>query len=374
MGSKNSAPPPPDMSGVANASKEAAELQYKLGQDQLAWAKDQYAANKGTTDKVVDSLLAGQDQTQQQAKEYYQRYKDVYEPAQDRYLQDAENYDTPQRRDQQIGAAQAAVGQNFAAARDAATRQLESFGVDPSSTRYAALDIGSRSAEAAAKAAAGTQSALNTEATGLALRGNAINMGNGLPAQSNASYGTSAGTGTGAVNSGNSTFATGASAMGTPGSYFAGGNSAVGTWGNTLNQGYQNELNQWKANQSASSGWGAALGGIAGLGLGVMGMGTNTIGGKLLGFEEGGAIPMDASPSQGAVTDDVPAQVNGGPEIRVNAGEFVMPRDVTSWLGEKQLQTMIQKARQEKQGAQAKPAIGPAPQQRGPAIPMGAAA
>jgi hypothetical protein len=372
VGSKNSAPPPPDLSGVANASKEAAELQYKLGQDQLNWARDQYAQNKGVTDKVVDSLLAGQEQTQKQAQEYYQRYKDVYEPAQDRYLQDAENYDTPQRRDQQIGAAQAAVGQNFNAARDAATRQLESFGVDPSSTRYAALDIGSRSAEAAAKAAAGTQSALNTEQTGLALRANAINMGNGLPAQSNASYGTSAGTGTGAVNSGNSTMATGASAMGNPTSYFGGGNSAVGNWGNTLNQGYQNSLNQWKADQSASSGWGSLLG--AGLGM-AMGIPTNgsTIGSKLFGFAEGGAIPAEASPSGGAITDDVPAQVNGGPEIRVNAGEFVMPRDVTSWLGEKQLQTMIQKARQEKQGAVAKPAIGPAPQQKQPAIPMGAA-
>lgn len=364
MGSKNSVPTPPDLSGVANASKEASELQYKLGQDQLQWARDQYAQNKGTTDKVVDSLLSSQDQTQQQAKEYYQRYKDVYEPAQDRYLADAEAYDTPQRRDQQIGAAQAAVGQNFDAARDAATRQLESFGVDPSSTRYAALDIGTRSQEAAAKAAAGTQAGLNTEATGLALRANAINMGNGLPGQSNASYGTSAGTGTGAVNSGNSTMATGASAMGNPTSYLSGGNSAIGNWGNTLNQGYQNSLSAWKADQSASSGWGSALGTIAG------------IGAKMYGFADGGAIPMEASPSQGAVTDDVPAQVNGGPEIRVNAGEFVLPKDVTSWLGEKQLQTMIQKARQEKMGAQAKPAIGAPPKQQNqaPAIPMGAAA
>lgn len=363
------------MSGVAAASKEASELQYKLGQEQLQWAKDQYASTKGTTDKVVDTLLEQQTKTQAQADEYYQRYKDVYEPAQDQYLQDAKDYDTPARRDQAVGAAQAGVAQNFEAARNAATQQLESFGVDPTSTRYAALDIGTRTAEAAAKAAAGTQAGLNTEATGLALRANAINMGNGLPGQATASYGTSAGSGTGAVGSGNSTFATGASAMGNPTSYFGGGNQAVGTWGNTLNQGYANELSAWKANQSASSGIGSLLGGVAGLGLGFMGMPTGSIGGKMLGFAEGGAIPMGASPSAGTVTDDVPAQVNGGPEIRVNAGEFIMPRDVTAWLGEKQLQTMIHKARNEKQGAGAKPAIGaPPPAARGPAIPMGAAA
>lgn len=44
-----------------------------------------------------------------------------------------------------------------------------------------------------------------------------------------------------------------------------------------------------------------------------------------------------ASPSQGQVTDDVPAQLN--------AGEFVIPKDVTSWYGQKFMQDLIKKAR-----------------------------
>lgn len=349
------------MSGVAQASKEAAELNFKLGQDQLAWAKEQFASNKGVTDKVVDKLLEQQDFNQNAAKESYQRYKDVYQPAQDRYLADAEAYDTQARRDQARGGAQAAVGEQFAAARDAATRQLESFGVNPASTRFAALDIGTRAKEAAAKAAAGNQADLNTEATGLALRTNAINMGNGLPGQALGYGGQGQSAGQGAVNSGNATTATGSSSMTAPSAYTGAGTAAIGQWGNTLNQGYQNELNAWKANQSASSGIGSLLGGAVGLGMSTIPGGS--LFGKMFGFAEGGAVPDSMSPSGGAMTDDIPAiGPTGQPNIRLNGGEFVMPKEAVSWYGEKHLQNLIQKARDEKARAGAKPAIGNAPQ------------
>jgi hypothetical protein len=38
-----------------------------------------------------------------------------------------------------------------------------------------------------------------------------------------------------------------------------------------------------------------------------------------------------------------------------------MPKDVTQWYGEKFFQNLIAKAQNEKNKAQAKPAIGPAP-------------
>lgn len=365
VGNKNLAPPPPDLTPVANAYKDAAAHSFQLGQDQLNWAKEQYASTKATTDKVVDSLLNSQAKTDQRADEYYKRYKDVYEPAQDRYLSDAENYDSAGRRDQNVGQAQAAVAQNFDAARQAATRQLEGFGVNPGATRYAALDAGTRVAEAAAKAAAGTQAARDTEATGLTLRANAINMGNGLPGQSATSSGVSTGAGTGATGSENQTFSTGSGAMTAPSAYTGQGVSAIGGWGQTLNNGYSNALDAFKANNSASSGWGSLLGAAAGIGAKMYGFAE----GGAVPPQDGGAIPMSASPSGGVQTDDIPA--------RLNAGEFILPKDVVSWIGEKNLQATIQKARKEKEGAQAKPAIGAAPAQAPAvrtAIPMGAAA
>ena len=87
------------------------------------------------------------------------------------------------------------------------------------------------------------------------------------------------------------------------------------------------------------------------------------------GFAEGGAIPMSASPTNGQATDDVKAQLN--------AGEFIVPKDVASWYGEKFFQNLIAKAQNEKSKATAKPAIGPmAPGPpavvSGPGAPVGA--
>ena len=171
--------------------------------------------------------------------------------------------------------------------------------------------------------------------------------------------------GTGAVGGANQTAGTGSSMMTAPSAYTGQGISAIGGWGNTVNQGYQNQLDSYKANQASSSGAGALLGAAAGIGAKMYGFAE----GGAVPPQDGGAIPMSASPSGGAQTDDIPA--------RLNAGEFILPKDVVSWIGEKQLQTTIMKARQEKEKAVAKPAIGAAPPQAPAvrtAIPMGAAA
>lgn len=70
----------------------------------------------------------------------------------------------------------------------------------------------------------------------------------------------------------------------------------------------------------------------------------------------GGAnmVPPEASPSGGAAVDDVTAQVS--------AGEFVVPKDVTAWYGEKYMQGLIDKARKEMQTKTAAPTMGPPPQ------------
>jgi hypothetical protein len=68
-------------------------------------------------------------------------------------------------------------------------------------------------------------------------------------------------------------------------------------------------------------------------------------------FHDGMPVPPDASPSAGGAIDDVPA--------RLNVGEFVVPKDVVRWHGEKFFQNLIQKARKEESGGgNAKPEMG----------------
>jgi hypothetical protein len=77
---------------------------------------------------------------------------------------------------------------------------------------------------------------------------------------------------------------------------------------------------------------------------------------------KGGGIPMGVSPSHGQNVDDVPA--------RLNAGEFVVPRDVASWKGQEFFQNLIKKSRALSAGAPAKPSMKPPlpGQQQRPAI------
>jgi hypothetical protein len=343
MGGKSSPPPPPDYTPIANASKEAAEISAGVARDQLAWAKDQYASDKMITDRVVSQFLRTQDINAETAAADRARYERVYQPLEDRLAAEAIDYASPERQRIEEGRAQAAVAQQFEQARDSSMRQLESFGVDPTSTRAAALDIGLRAQQGAAQAAAGNQARMATEATGRALRSEAINVGRGYPGQIAGQYGTAIQAGAGGVNAALAQTASGANTMGTGAQYMGLQNQSLGTWSNALTQGYQGQMSAYNA-ANQDSGWGTALGLVGSAAIKFMADGGPT---------DGGEVPNEASPTNGAAIDDVPA--------RLTAGEFVVPKDVAAWKGEEYFQKLIDQSRKAKGEASAKPAVGYAP-------------
>lgn len=73
-------------------------------------------------------------------------------------------------------------------------------------------------------------------------------------------------------------------------------------------------------------------------------------GGEVGGIPDGttgGHVDSNMSPSRGAITDDVPA--------RLNAEEFVVPRDVARWKGEEFFHKLIEQSRKGREGVTAKP-------------------
>jgi hypothetical protein len=78
------------------------------------------------------------------------------------------------------------------------------------------------------------------------------------------------------------------------------------------------------------------------------------------GETPGGAVPAAASPTAGRATDDVPAALT--------VGEFVVPKDVVAWQGEKKMHDMIIKSREERSELKAQsgavPVVRPAATQR----------
>lgn len=337
MGGKAKAPPPPDYSQLAAASEKSAEYSYKLGREQLDWAKEQYAQDREISDRVIGRAMEIMDANQSAAEQDRAFYEQNYRPLEQDLIRDAQTYGSAERRELEMGKAEANVAQQFEQARQAATRNLESFGIDPSSTRYAALDIGTRTQQAAATAAAGNNANSQVDAIQRALRSEAINVGKGYPGQVAATYGTALQGGNQAVNSGLATTASGANTMGTATQWQGLGNQAVGQWGNILNMSYQNQMDAFKANQNSSSGWGGLAGTVLGIGAKAA-MSYLEDGGPV--GEAGGAVPAEASPSRGKAVDDIPA--------RLNAGEFVVPKEVVSWVGEKTMHQMIEKAKKER--------------------------
>lgn len=359
MAKKGSDIQAPDYGPLAEASQKSAEYSYKQAQDQLAWAKQTYADNKQVGDQVIDFALGQMDKQSAWADADRARYEDVYQPLEDQAAARAQDYVTPERQEAEAGKAEADVAQEFDRARRAAGDRLEAFGVDPSQVRSGALDLGTRVAQGAAEASAGNQARFRTEQYGDQLMANAINTGKGYPAQTLAAAGQAGASGNQATNTGLATTASGANTMGTGTQWQGLGNQAIGQWGQILNAGFQNQLGANQANQSASSGWGSLLG--AGLSL-IPGL---AAGGAIPDDPMGGgSVPVEASPSQGAIPDDIPAQIDGGGPAKLNAGEFVVPQDVVKWIGEKGMQQFILKSRKEMgdpNQAPAQPQQGPPP-------------
>jgi hypothetical protein len=351
MGGKSKAPKPPDYGPIAAASREAAQMSYQLGREQLAWAKEQYAKDSQITGRVVDQFLKDMDTNSATARKDRERYERIFQPLEESLATEAATYDTPERRAAEAGRASAAVAQQYNAQRQQAQSELESYGINPADTRYAALDVGIRSAQAAAQAAGANEAERYVENRGDVLRSEAINVGRGYPGQVAQQYGVAGAAGSGAGGQTLATTASGASTMGTAPQYMGLGNQAVGTWGNTVSQGYRDSLEAWKANASNSSGIGGLLGGVLGVAMGF------DDGGPVPGAlpvqpvaSQGGGVPVAASPSRGAAIDDVPA--------RLTPGEFVVPKDIVAWKGEEFFQKMIQKSREaRKEGSNARPDV-----------------
>ena len=348
MGKKNKPPKPPNFKPLADASLEQAKMANELAKEQFAWAREKYEADSVISQQVVAAALERQRLNDQNAVEDRARYQEIFQPLEDRLAQEALDYASPQRMELNAARAQANVAQQFDAARQRSLQNLQSFGIDPSSLRYAALDRGANVQQAAAAAAAGNQSREQTEAIGRALRSEAINVGRGYPGQIAGTYGTALQSGNQGINSALATTASGANTMGTGLQWGGLGNQAIGTAGDIMNTGYANQLNAWNAQQNMSSG----LGSLLGTGLGMAASMYMKEGGQVT---SGGNVPAEASPTRGKAIDDVSA--------KLTPGEFVMPKDATSWYGEKFFQDLITKARKAKADAPAKPEYALAPPQ-----------
>lgn len=332
-------PKPPDLTASAEASEEIARINQQTAREQLAWAREQDTANRDILERVLGTQLPIMEETFRNAQADRARYETTFQPIENQLIQEFQGYASPERMATERGRAIADVNAQFDTQRRNAITRLESYGIDPSTTRNQALDVGVRTAQAAASAGAADAATQRVENTGRALRAEAINIGRGLPSQVAGSYGQSIAAGQSGIGSANQTSQTGAnlatSSLGFGQQALQGYQQGAGI----RTQGFNNQLAGFEAAGNQTIGMIGALGSLAG---GVAGF-----------VEEGGSIPGDMSAIPGP-NDNIPAMLA--------KDEYVIPADVVKYKGVEFLDKLILKTRQ---------AIAPPPQAE-QAIPVGA--
>jgi len=375
-------PPPPDMSEYTRATMGSAEEWSQRAQEQMDWAQQVGQQNQQTLSRVLDSTLGGAERFNQWAEQDRQRYDEVFQPREDKYLQQVDEYGSQAGMDREAGRRVADVAGKFDAARRNALQRLEGYGVDPSVARNSALDIGVRTQQAAAQAAGANNVRRERELTSLALQEGALQRGD-IAAQRALQQGVAggqlAGMGMSAANQTASTenqLRQGAIPMGQL------EQQGYGQAADIVNQGYQNQLDQYDAESERNAGMlqgigqlgalaaapftgGASLMALPGISGGGIASGSNPIatGDMGIGFgsndpryyADGGGVDQEFIPGHNSralpfdqdgdvatgmgdgsgVDDTVPAYLSDG--------EYVIPADVVRKKGEEFFDKLVEK-------------------------------
>jgi hypothetical protein len=310
----------------AELSREISQIAEQYGSQVFNWANSTLAPNTSLTDDAVGQYMAAANTQFNTANQTANAYNNIGAPALATLNNNAGSYGSTARQQVNAGSAEATAQQGTQAGISQAEQNLQSYGINPNSGMYQELEQSQRAAAGAGAATAGNTAAQQTRQQGQALQTAAVAADQQLPGQSANAAAAGTGATSGAVNAQLANTTTGATALDAANPFMSTAQniSAEGTGSNsssTSNSESTNENVAYAGAKGPSSG-SASL-------------------------AHGGAIPEDAttggfvshhlSPSGGAKTDDIPA--------RLNADEFVMPKDVAHWYGKKTFQDMIIKAR-----------------------------
>ncbi len=283
----------PQLTQIANSGTAAANVDSQTSASQLAWAQGLYGSTQGAAQNYLSNLTGNATATgtlggiastagvggAAGTLAAGQTEEGVAQTNANNLYGEATAYGSTANADRLAGQAQADVATASNAARANATQQLESYGIDPSQTRYGALDLGSQITQAAATAGAGTASRQNTFNTAQALKTSALagqeasvgadtsltGAGSQLGSVGTGLYGSSAAASSQGINDQDSRTSTFGNLEGTPIQYAQASTSALGNASNALSGASSNQTTSYneqnQSSQGLASGLGSAIGG-----------------------------------------------------------------------------------------------------------------
>lgn len=195
----DSAPPPPDYTPLANASKESAQIMAGLGEKQLEESKRQYDANSTMAAPVVAAQLGIMKQTADQGKDYYDYATKTFRPVEEGLVKDAADFSTAGAKEQFARSAAADLEGQQANEQTQSNRAMVAMGVNPNSGRFAGISRAQTILNAGARAGATSNARVQADNLAFAKRMDVSGLGRNLPGASVAAYSAATGAGNSAV-------------------------------------------------------------------------------------------------------------------------------------------------------------------------------
>lgn len=336
MGGAATAPPPPDTSRFSQGMEDRSAQSREWAQQMFDTGMQEWDSLSSWSSEMMGMTLPAMEDQFAWAKQQRDRFDEYVMPQMQSLFSEAELYASKGEEDRQRGMAIQDVKNASEAQRESQLRKLEGYGVDPSETRYQALDKQAGVAEAAMSALAANQAGERTKQIGRELRADAINVGTGFLSDATNSYAGAANTGATGLNAAGGAARSGAAAAGAAGPMMAGSVDALDRGAGIVDTSYGRDLNYAQDQRDADAADSAAMGGIG-----------NMIGAGLSMTPYGWAEPLGAALSANAA-EGGPVAAPGGPQsdggaLKISDGEYVVPADVVRRLGTNHFDKMIEK-------------------------------
>lgn len=340
MGGSAEAPPPPD---TTRYSDEA----FAQGQQMREWASSMWQTGQEEWGRLQEwsqdfmgQAMPAMEETFDWARQQRDRFDEYVMPQMQSLFSEAETYASKAEEDRQRGMAVQDVKAATEAQRAAQLRKLEGFGVDPTETRYQALDKQAGVSEAAMSALAANQAGERTKQIGRDLRSQAIDVGSGLLTDANQNLQIGSGIGAQALGAASGASATGANVAQGALPYMSGAMSGTTNAAGIVDTSYGRQLDYAEDQRAAEAANNAALSGLVSGGMNLAGNYlTGGLSGMLTGGMKaggGGAAEGGAVMAPGGPTDDAGA-------ITISDGEYIIPADVVMKLGTNHFDKLIEK-------------------------------
>lgn len=278
MGSKGGGKAPAPDQNIGIAARE----NVQLGKDWLSFAREQFQIGNerqqtldDLTAQVTGEQLAGMRDANERSTAQWERYNSLFVPVENRMVQEAMDFDTPERQAAMAAEAKADVQNAIAGATQQRARQQAAMGINPNSGRFQGIDRSTALQGALASAGAQNTAREQVRRTGMALREGVANFGRGATSVAAQQAGLGLSSGNSAVNNQMGAEGNFRANAGIMGQGFSGAIGANNSAAGILNQQYGNQLNAWSANQQAGalsasnlmSGIGTAAGAAAAFGI-----------------------------------------------------------------------------------------------------------